>query len=220
MREQYLKWVAVVLMLSMSLVNGFAAHAAKKNNGEPELEKLSAKELAQLELKANEARNLYSAGNYVDAESILKEIAERFTVSQPLYRCELAMCLLAQGKNDEAHSLLLKSYEDLLEFFDPKSEKKAVRIWGKEGKKVYKGDPYEQATLCLLLGALFLEEGDIDNALPVLKVDSSRILMFRPKNTRPIMPFFNFWKRVAIVCGSNRSCACSCPKLAQIPLCL
>ena len=133
------------------------------------LEKLSTAKLEKLEARANEGRNLFYQKDYQGAEAIFRELSNRITVSQPLYCCELGMCLLAQGKNEEAFGLLLKSYGDLLEFFDPKTEKKALNLWGGESKKIYKGDPYEQSTLCLLLGVLFLEKGDVDNALACFK---------------------------------------------------
>ncbi len=169
MEDRHVQRAVIALAFSICLIGGFEAHAANNGDEDPKLEKLSAKKLEQLETRANEARSLYSMGDYAGAEPIFRELAKPFTVTRPLYRCELAMCLLSQGKNDEARVLLLESYGDLLEFFDPKSEKKAVRIWGKESGKIYKGDPYEQATLCLLLGALFLEQGDVDNALACFK---------------------------------------------------
>ncbi len=159
-----------VVLVFILLSTGMGVPAAEETGKEePKLEKLSDKEVAALEARAAEARSLYDKGKYAEAEAVFQEIADRYTVSRPLYRCELAMSILAQGRKGEAQDLLWASYNDLLEFFDPKSEKKAAGIWGAESGKVYKGDPYEQATLCLLLGVLFLEKGDVDNALACFK---------------------------------------------------
>jgi tetratricopeptide (TPR) repeat protein len=166
-------WCRQNMMLRLLVLAGIGvaagAHAAGGNTKDKELEKRSDKELAEMEVRAEEARALYSSGDYDDAAAIFEELALPLTVSQPLYRCELATCLLALGDEEKAQTLFLDCYHDLLEFFDPKSEKKAAGVWGAEVKKVYKGEPYEQATLCLMLGVLFLKEGDVDNALACFK---------------------------------------------------
>ena len=69
----------------------------------------------------------------------------------------------------KAKKHLLDAYTSVEGFFDPASEKRAMSLWGAEVEKVYKGEPYEQATLSLLVGLLLLEDGDVDNALACFK---------------------------------------------------
>lgn len=53
--------------------------------------------------------------------------------------------------------------------FDVQSEAEAASLFGGEIRKVYKGEPYERASLYAILALLFLHEGDIDNALACCK---------------------------------------------------
>ena len=131
--------------------------------------RLTEKQINEQELIVDKARRHFFRGNFDQAVDILTPLCRERTTSQPLYQCELGMSYLAG--HDKAHSkeCLMGAYSSIEVFFDRATEKRAVSLWGAESDKVFKGEPYEQATLSLLVGLLFLEEGDVDNALACFK---------------------------------------------------
>lgn len=138
-------------------------------SGSPQVVRLTEKEIAQQEQIAQQARREFCCGRYDQAATILEPLCLQQTVSQPLYQCELGFCHLACNHKEKAKEYLMNAYTSIEGFFDPTSEKKAVSLWGAETQKVFKGEPYEQATLSLFVGMLLLEEGDVDNALACFK---------------------------------------------------
>jgi hypothetical protein len=122
-----------------------------------------------MELDAEVARAAFWRGEYNVATETFTALSADFNTSQPLYLCELASTHLAAGREDEAFATLQKAYGLLECFYDTHSEERAMSLWGAECEKVYKGDPYERSMLCLVLGLMFLERGDVDNALACFK---------------------------------------------------
>ena len=131
--------------------------------------RLTEKQILEHETVLDRARACYYKGDYKQAIDIVSPLCTDLTTSLPLYQCEIGLYYLANGEKAKAKENLLNAYKSIECFFDPSTEKRAVSLWGAESDKVFKGEPYEQATLCLLLGALFLEEGDVDNALACFK---------------------------------------------------
>jgi len=136
---------------------------------EGQVRRLNEEEIAEQELIADQARQMFYAGQYDQSAALVEPLCLERTTSQPLYECELGASYLACNDKANAKKCLLDAYTSIEGFFDPTSEKKAVSLWGAEAEKVYKGEPYEQATLSLLVGLLLLEEGDVDNALSCFK---------------------------------------------------
>ena len=134
-----------------------------------EVVKLSKEDRAKMQLQATLARQDFNSGNYTGAVQKLESLCAKKTVDQPLYQCEMASAALLADDNDRAMKALRAAHASIEGFFDQHSEKKAASLWGKESEKVFKGDPYERATLYLLLSLLFLEQGDVDNALAATK---------------------------------------------------
>ena len=99
----------------------------------------------------------------------LTALTERNNISTSLYQCELGSCHFMKGDWREALSTWSAALENIELFFDPKSEKKALSLFGAEAQKVYKGEPYERVMLCLLSGLIYLEQDDADNALAMFK---------------------------------------------------
>lgn len=131
--------------------------------------RLKDKEIEQQELIADQARLRFHCGQYDGVPEVIEPLCQERTTSQPLYLCELGTSYLACNKKTQAQEYFLEAYSSIEEFYDPTSEKKAVSLWGAEAEKVYKGEPYEQATLSLFVGLIFLEQGDVDNALACFK---------------------------------------------------
>jgi tetratricopeptide (TPR) repeat protein len=134
-----------------------------------QVKRLNEREITAQELMADQARQQFYSGQYDEMPALLEPLCLERTTSQPLYRCELGVSYLARNNKSLAKQYLLDAYTSIEEFFDPTSEKKAMSLWGAEAEKVYKGEPYEQATLSMLVGLLLLEEGDVDNALSCFK---------------------------------------------------
>ncbi len=134
-----------------------------------QVKKLSEKEIAKQEQEADIARDYFFCGNYQDAIGVIEPLCVEMTTSQPLYLCELGTICLAENNKEEAKDKLMQAYKSIQGFFDPKTEKEAVSLWGAESSKVFKGEPHEQATLSMLMGLLLLEEGDVDNAIACIK---------------------------------------------------
>ena len=126
-------------------------------------------EVSKQEAAADQARQEFFGGRYDEAVTLLEPMCQERTTSQPLYLSEIGTVYLARNDKANAKRYLLETYTCLDEFLDPSSEKKAMSLWGAEAEKVYKGEPYEQATLSLFVGLLLLEEGDVDNALSCFK---------------------------------------------------
>jgi hypothetical protein len=131
--------------------------------------KLSKEEKQQQAVHASAGRAKFWNGQYVEAAAEYASLIEDQTVDQPLYLCELSSIYLLDGRDEEAHQVLLKTHESIEGFFDESSEKKAASLWGSESEKVFKGDPHERATLYALLSLSMLERGETDNALAALK---------------------------------------------------
>jgi tetratricopeptide (TPR) repeat protein len=130
---------------------------------------LTEQQIIERERVVDNARHQFSLGNYEKAIELTKPFCSEMTTSSPLYQCELGTYHLANEDKERANELLLNAYNSIECFFDSSTEKKAVSLWGAESDKVFKGEPYEQATLSMLVGLLFLENGDADNALACFK---------------------------------------------------
>jgi len=163
------KKLLCVITVTITLVLLGTMPAFGGDEEKPKLQRLSVKQLSALENSADTARASFFLGDYAAAEEAFQALAEDFNASQPLYKCELASVCLASGNEEEATDTLFEAYTALEGFIDPKLERSAAGIWGSETKKIYRGDPYEQSSLCLLLGLTFLENGDVDNALACFK---------------------------------------------------
>jgi hypothetical protein len=158
------KWFTRILTILAFLLffSGCAANNAQ-------VKRLSEKDIAEQELIADQARQRFYTGQYDEIATLLEPLCQERTTSQPLYLCELGTSYLACNNKTLAKQYLLEAYTSIEGFFDPASEKKAMSLWGAEAEKVYKGEPFEQATLSMLVGLLLLEEGDVDNALSCFK---------------------------------------------------
>ncbi len=152
--------------LFVGLVLGILSGCA---TNEVHVKTLSEKEIAEHELILQEARLHFFQGNYEGAIDLVKPLTHELTANLPLYQSELGIYYLASDNKEKARQYLFDAYVSIEDFFDPRTERRAVSIWGAETEKVFKGEPYEQATLSFLLGLLLLEEGDIDNALACFK---------------------------------------------------
>lgn len=130
---------------------------------------LTEKQIIEQERVVDGARRQFDQGNYEQAIKLTMPFCSDRTTSSPLYQCELGTYHLANGDKEKANKTLFDAYNSIECFFDPSTEKKAVSLWGTESDKVFKGEPHEQATLSLLVGLLFLENGDVDNALACFK---------------------------------------------------
>lgn len=131
--------------------------------------KKSAKELAALEQTANQGREQFFAGNYGEAAQTIGPCVTERHVNQPLYKCELASAALLAGDKVAAETNIKEAIQLLECLYDKAGEKRAASLWGRESGKVYKGDPYERATLYMLYGMVLLEKGEVDNALASFK---------------------------------------------------
>ncbi len=161
--------LALSLMLNVGCESNTSKSSAINKNQTSMIQRLTEEEIAKQEMVAEKARINFYNGNYDQVPKLLDPFCEKPTTNQPLYLCEVGTSYLAQNNKTAAQKCLLEAYTSLEGFFDTKSEKKAVSYWGAEAEKVYKGDPYEQATLSLFTGLLFLENGEIDNALACFK---------------------------------------------------
>jgi len=137
--------------------------------GAPSAIKISPAEREQMAVEVQLARKSFQRGDYSEAERRLVPLSEKQSIDQPLYQYELASTYLLDGKREEAHQALLAVHHSIEGFFDVNSEKKAASLWGKEADKVFKGEPYERASLYFLLALSFLERNNPDNALAALK---------------------------------------------------
>ena len=126
-------------------------------------------ELSQMEEAANTARNLYWSGKYQEAVSQMEPLCRESHASTTLYKAERASCYLALGDKSAALRDLWDAAERVEYVRNTKLEQQALSKFGKEAEKVYRGDPYELATGHLLLALLFLDRGDVDNALAACK---------------------------------------------------
>jgi hypothetical protein len=131
--------------------------------------RLSEKDIDVQEANAEEARRKFYCGQYPQSIELIQPLCRQRTTSQPLYLCEIGSGYIASNDKVNAKKNLTEAYSLIEGFFDPASEKRAMSLWGAEAQKVYKGDPYEQATLSLFVGLLLFEEGDFDNALSCFK---------------------------------------------------
>ncbi len=109
----------------------------------------------------------YRNSNRFPAESefIKQNLLVKQHPNMPLYLCEKASFDLLSGNAQAAEQGLSKAVELLEGFFDKEKEKSAASVWGNESDKVFKGEPYERATLYMLYGMCLLEKNDVDNAL-------------------------------------------------------
>jgi len=135
----------------------------------PRLVRLTRRQIDEREQRAGVARQHFLRGEYLEAANLFRELSLEFSVSQPLYLCELGTCQWIAGEHDAALESLTRAAELNEGFFDARSERAAAGLFGAEKKKLFKGDPYERATLGLFLGLLFLQNNDIDNALACFK---------------------------------------------------
>ncbi|MEN6429201.1 MAG: tetratricopeptide repeat protein [Phycisphaerales bacterium] len=126
-------------------------------------------ELNRMESQAGDARKTYWAGNYEQAQRQFAELTTSVHPSSILYLNECAMCSLTQGRYSEAEEYLRQVDSLLNTYYSEAREKRAVSAFGAEAEKIYRGDPYEQATAYMLLAMLLMDRGDYDNALAACK---------------------------------------------------
>ena len=168
MKPRYLLY-SICILLCVGFFTGNPCWAAKDKQESPELKELSIKEIDAMEEQANNARNLFHSGKYDEAAKIFETLTTDLTVSKPLYLCELGTCYIAMNDWSKAKDVLLQAAEMSEGFFDVRSEKKAIGLFGSESKKIFKGDPHEKASLYMFLGLAFLRDNDVDNALACFK---------------------------------------------------
>jgi len=135
----------------------------------PSLRWLTPAETAELEARALEGRLAYWEGRWEEAATLFRDLAAGQHTSAGLYWRELAMVELALGNKTEAKQALLEAVAFSERHSSAELERSALRAHGRESMKVYAGDPYEQAASWLLLALLFLDDGDLDNALACCK---------------------------------------------------
>ena len=126
-------------------------------------------QLAQMEVKNDEAHAAFLAQNYSEAEKKLKELSQERTVSLPLYQMEMISLLLMQGRNDEAHAMMEALHQDIETLFDEKMADKALSVWHGEVNKVFKGDAYERATFYAMMALSYLRQKNYDDAIRSVK---------------------------------------------------
>lgn len=96
-------------------------------------------------------------------------IRENRNVNTPMYLCEASSLTIMMGNKKLAFRTLGETLDLLEGFYDKEKEKKALSLWGAESDKVYKGDPYEQATLYMLFGICLMEQKRFDEATASFK---------------------------------------------------
>jgi tetratricopeptide (TPR) repeat protein len=126
-------------------------------------------ELNRMEMQADRGRSAFWCGRYEDAEQMFAGLSESVHPSVMLYLNECAMCDLAQGDYEGAERRLRQVDSLLNTYQNVQLEKRATSAFGAEMEKVYRGDPYEQATAYLLLALVLADKGDYDNALAACK---------------------------------------------------
>ena len=129
----------------------------------------SSKQLKAMEVTANQGRQQFFKQDYSAAEQCIKPLTTELHASKPLYECELTSIALLAGNEEQAEAHIREAVRLLEQFFDAQGERSAAGIWGNEGKKIYKGDPYERALLYAFYGMFLLERGEVDNALAAFK---------------------------------------------------
>ena len=160
----YCKTGILIVFLCLLNIESFAG-----TNDRKEFKDLSSKELKVFEEQANLARQHFYSQNYPAAIQLYETILNNFTVDSPLYLVELSICYWALGDKNKARQVFLQAESMLRGFYNKDLEQEAASWWGSESAKVYKGDPYERASLYLFLGLLLLDNGDYDNALASFK---------------------------------------------------
>lgn len=154
-----------LLCLGFVLLLACTAAAQGQNNAQgPTLD-----ELNKMEEQAQKARGLFWAGDFKQAAEIFEKLQQGRHVSSPLYLNELGSCYLAMGDCENAERTLAESAMLSEAFFDPKLEKHVLSAFGKEQEKIYRGDPYERAAVLMVLALLYLDKGDMDNAMAACK---------------------------------------------------
>lgn len=126
-------------------------------------------ELDAMDARNSEAGKLFLAGDYRGADKILRELAAERTVSSPLFDLERVSILLMEGKEAEAHDLMMRVRDETDTLFDLKLEEKAQSLWHGEQNKVFKGDVHERATLYAFLAMSFMSRGNYEDALRCVK---------------------------------------------------
>jgi len=125
--------------------------------------------LNKMESQADEARGAYWCGRYDDAQRQFAALAASMHPSTILYLNESAMCSLAREDYPDAERQLREVDRLLNTYYSEEREKRALSVFGAEAEKVYRGDPYEQASAYMLLALILMDRGDYDNALAACK---------------------------------------------------
>jgi len=164
MKNRFFKTIVFILILFPTLPIFYQLVSADNDKV-----MISFKEINEMEVIADKGRQHYWKGEYHDAIKIFKNLSIYEHPSLTLYINELGNSYLALGDYANAERCFIKSYKLIETYVDHKREEKALSKFGKEEEKIYRGDPYEQATSLLLLSLLLLDKGDYDNALAALK---------------------------------------------------
>ena len=84
-----------------------------------------------------------------------------------MHQLNLASVLLLMGKKDEAHAVLSEAATKIEEQFDPDSQ--ALKLTHGESEKFFKGDGYERATMYAFLAMSYLDRGEYESAIKMVK---------------------------------------------------
>ena len=112
----------------------------------------------------------FYVGSTSSAISSYEEATKKIDKNYALWNNNLGSIYLKNGENEKALDKFLKAHylmNDIEAFKELESS--AVSLTGSEGRKAYKGDPYEKAMNSLYIGLLLYEKGDLDNALASIK---------------------------------------------------
>lgn len=105
----------------------------------------------------------FYAGNLATAESIFRQRQEEAAGDWILMTNELATCLEAQGRTEEAWHLYFDAGR-AMDYYTTTFGESTGAIVGREETKEYKGDPYEQCFNSIYAGLAAFVRGEPDNA--------------------------------------------------------
>ncbi len=141
---------------------------------------------SESQFRVRQAVELYYAGEYHQAASVMAPLITKPNSDFALNNCRYGSCALADGNLKHAEQAFLTAYRIMNSVNTNTGSRVLGAVVFYDGLKVWKGQPFERAMAFYYLGLIFLIKGEYENARASFQNSLFRLRKYsRPNSSLP-----------------------------------